>query len=93
MFSLVLKLIQLKKYVQGQERYSRKYVSGQARSKDDHQLSKKRKGVWHTINMDVLNNEQLLEKQGYKGVPQPWTYMKAKRYSLAYLQTSTNDYK
>jgi hypothetical protein len=32
--------------------------------KDDHQISKKRKGAWHTIDMDVLNTKQLLTKQG-----------------------------
>jgi len=32
--------------------------------KDDHQISKNRKGARHTIDMDVLNNEQLLAKQG-----------------------------
>jgi hypothetical protein len=49
-------------------------------SKDDHQISKKRKGARHIIDMDVLNNEQLLTKQGWEGIPQPWTYTKAMQY-------------
>ncbi len=55
-------------------------MSGDEQPKDDHQISKKKKGVQHTINMDVLNNEQLLTKQGWERVPQPWTYTKAKQY-------------
>jgi hypothetical protein len=32
-------------------------MSRDEKPKDDHQISKKRKGIRHTINMDVLNNE------------------------------------
>jgi hypothetical protein len=32
--------------------------------------------------MDVLNNEQLLAKQDWERVPQPWTYTKAKQYVI-----------
>ncbi len=32
-------------------------MSKDEQPEDDHQISKKKKGIWHTINMDVLNNE------------------------------------
>ncbi len=39
-------------------------MSEDEQPRDDHQISKDKKGVQHTINMDVLNNKKLLAKQG-----------------------------
>jgi hypothetical protein len=53
-------------------------MSGDEQLADDHQINKKRKGIQHTFDMDVLNNKQLLTKQGWEEIPQPSTYSKAK---------------
>ncbi len=64
MFLLNSKIISILKHMSKDEEDTLGNMSEDEQPRDDHQISKDKKGVQHTINMDVLNNKKLLAKQG-----------------------------